>query len=90
MWVSVVELVNNTQLVSADDAPSARFARYVRKSCILKCCQFKGLKTALMGNRSISDFSPISKICVSTAFKNHSFLGRMVRGNISNSRVFKG
>ena len=40
MYVSVEELLNIVELVSVEDAPSARSARYGMKINILECCRF--------------------------------------------------
>ena len=45
LLVSVEELFNVVELVSVEDASSARFARYGMKINILECCRFQGWGT---------------------------------------------
>ena len=78
MLVSVEELFNVVELVSVEDASSARFSRYGMKINILECCRFSVREPSLGVDRNNSEFSPILITCISTTSENHnSFLVEM-------------
>ena len=64
--VRVEKLFTAVELVSIENAPSARFARHGRK--------LESGKLALMGNRNNSVFSPILNTFISTMFGNPNSL----------------